>query len=866
MTTCSTRQLLPSQPSPRYLLHHAARVAVCGLFLLAPALAAASPAPPPKPAPAAAAPTKDARPATKPPGQAAKPAPSPAPVPAPKEFPGPLLRRFLDGPMRDIEEIVFAVRVPGRDHWYVTFGNYADYSDIAKNNSFCFQDDVYWGYGEGARLCRLNLRTGKLRVIFEDPKGGIRDPQIHYDGKKILFAYRKGGTHPFHLHEINIDGSGLRQLTDGPDDDIEPTYCPDGSIVFCSSRCRRFVNCWYTRVAALYRCDAGGGNIRMLSSNNDHDNTPWLLPDGRVLYMRWEYVDRSQVHYHHLWTMNPDGTNQTVYFGNNKPGIAMLDAKPIPGSDKVVSVFSPGHGRPEHLGQIAVVDPKMGPDDPRAVREVTKRSDWKDPVAFSEDCFLAAHPKGLFVIDGQGNEEPVYQLDGADAGRLHCHEPRPLAARPREGVIAPRVELARATGTYLLQDIYHGRGMEGVKRGAIRKLLVLQQLPKPVNFSGGMEPLTIGGSFTLAEILGEVPVEPDGSAYMELPALRSLFFVALDENSRSVKRMHSFTTLQPGEVTGCVGCHENRTNSAIDRPINLLQALKKPPERVKPIAGMPAVPDFPRDIQPILDRHCLSCHSSDRPDGGVNLSGDRTAGYTISYWTMQGHKLVSDGRNQPTGSRPPYTYGSAASRLLDLAAGGHYDTRVSAQEMRLLELWIDTSATYPGTYSALGCGTFPVHVPYGPMMQRCGSCHSGEFKDDKGAPQRRLAVKGRSDRSLEIYQNIDNPAKSLVLRAPLARGAGGLGLCGEPVFKTTDDPLYQSILAALADAHRRLQQEKRFDMPGFRPNQHYIREMQRFGILPANLAPNAPVDPYQTDRAYWDSFHHRPAAPQAASS
>ncbi len=347
---------------------------------------------------------------------------------------GPLLKRFLDGPMGGLEEIIFAVRVPGRDHWYVTFGNYSDHSEPPRKRAFKKQDGVYWGYGEGARLCRMNLRTGKVKTILEDAKGGIRDPQMHYDGQKILFSYRKGGEHPFHLYEINIDGSGLRQLTDGPDDDIEPTYCPDGGIIFCSSRCRRFVNCWYTRVAALYRCDGDGKNVRMLSSNNDHDNTPWILPDGRVLYMRWEYVDRSQVHYHHLWTMNPDGTGQMIYYGNLHGGVAMLDAKPVPGSQKVVSAYSPGHGRPEHLGPISVIDPNKGPDELSSVRQISKEpvwhAFWKDPYAISEDCFLVAHPHGLFVMDGKGNKEKIYNLPKSEK-RLQCHEPRPSRSLPR---------------------------------------------------------------------------------------------------------------------------------------------------------------------------------------------------------------------------------------------------------------------------------------------------------------------------------------------------------------------------------------------------------------------------------------------------
>jgi Tol biopolymer transport system component len=258
----------------------------------------------------------------------------------------PMLEKMLEGPMKDVEHILFCIRIPGRDHWYVTFGNYSGPQRDPKELAWKEEDGLLWGYGDGSALVKQNIRTGEIDILFHDERGGIRDPQLHYNGKKILMSYRPGGTHVFHLYEIDIDGTNLRQLTDGIYDDIEPTYCPDGTIIFCSARCKRFVNCWHTPVATLYRCDADGQNVRLLSSNNDHDNTPWLLPDGRVLYMRWEYVDRSQVDYHHLWTMNPDGSQQMVYFGNQHPGIAMLDAKSIPGTDNIVSIFSPGHGSP----------------------------------------------------------------------------------------------------------------------------------------------------------------------------------------------------------------------------------------------------------------------------------------------------------------------------------------------------------------------------------------------------------------------------------------------------------------------------------------------------------------------------------------
>jgi hypothetical protein len=763
-------------------------------------------------------------------------------VPPPSGFtPGPMLQQFLKGPMAGVDEIVFAVRVSGHDHWYVNFGYYANEPDRL-------------GYADGGRLCRLNLRTGTLKVLLDDPKGGVRDPQLHYDGKKILFSYRRGGTATFHLYEIDIDGGNLKQLTDGPDDDIEPTYCPDGRIVFGSSRCRRFVNCWYTRVATLYQCDGDGRNIRMLSSNNDHDNTPWMLSDGRILYMRWEYVDRSQVHYHHLWTANPDGTGQMVYFGNELGGIAMLDAKPIPGTNKVVASFSPGHGIPEHHGFVTIVDPSRGPDMPGAARNVSKQPIWRDPYALTESCFVVASKKGLFVMDGEGNNEMFYSLAEQDRF-MECHEPRPLMPRPREPVIPARVDLSKATARLVLEDIYQGRNLEGVKRGEIKKLLVLQQVPKPVNFSGGMEPLTIGGTFTLAQIVGTAPVEPDGSAHFEVPALRSLFLVALDEHDLSVKRMHSFVVLQPGETMSCVGCHEQRNATPHFKPD--LAALKRRPSKIEPIADVPQVFDFPRDIQPILDKHCVKCHSPERREARLDLTGDKTSMYTMSYWAMRTHDLVADGRNQPVGSRAPRSVGSSASRLMKYLDGNHYAAKPSDHEVKMVRLWLETSATYPGTYAALGCGSYPVGLPMTMMKQRCGSCHGKEVTDRKGRRYDMFFPGGTASRP-EPLCNLTRPEKSYMLLTPLAKSAGGLALCKEAVFATTDDPLYQKILAAVCDAQGRLNVGKRFDMPGFRPNEHYIREMQRFGFLPKDLKPEDPIDVYAVDRAYWNSFYYQP--------
>ena len=792
-----------------------------------------------------------------------------------------LLHHALNGPMAGVEDVIFAVRAPGRDHWYANFGYYCCGRGEYPPQRLPEEAKPDPIFRPGGRLCRLNLRDRQVTTLLDDPQGGVRDPQVHYDGQKILFAYRKGGDSYHHLYEIQADGTGLHQLTDGPYDDIEPTYLPDGGIMFVSSRCQRIVNCWRTPVAILYRCDGDGRNIRMVSTNIEHDNTPWPLPDGRLLYMRWEYVDRSQGAFHHLWTTNPDGTGQMVFYGNQRPGYAMLDAKPIPGSRSIVASFSPGHGRPEHAGEVAIVDPRLGPDNPRAVQRISPpRKFYRDPYAFSEDCFLLADPTGILVMDGAGETELVYGLPKSDRP-LECHEPRPLRARPRERIIPARIENTEATGRLVLADIYHGRNMKGVERGEIKKLLVLEQLPKPVNFSGGMWPISVGGSFTLARVLGTVPVEPDGSAYMELPAMRSLFFVALDKDDLSVKRMQSFLTVEPGETTSCVGCHEQRMRTPLSTHTTLA-AMGRSPSRIKPVAGAPDVFDFPRDIQPLLDRYCVECHSPKRYEGHVDLTGDHTPLFSQSYWTVVQKGLISDGRNESRNNRPPRTIGSSASRLLTMLDGSHYNVKVSAQDKTLLRLWIESSAPYAGTYAALGSGMAPVEFPIEAIERRCGSCHAEEptaktrigpsmlFRFGGQGPALPLIhdfmdlmymrVKfgyfkfGRTC-TPQSFCNITQPEKSVLLRAPLSQEAGGLGICTPNVFADTADADYQAILTAIRQAAAKHKEEKRFDMPGFRPNDYYIRNMQRYGILPEDLKPEDPIDVYATDRAYWKSFH-----------
>ncbi|MCF7973326.1 MAG: hypothetical protein K9N55_05895 [Phycisphaerae bacterium] len=766
-----------------------------------------------------------------------------------------------------VTDVVFAERYYGNDgHWYANFGYFFD-----------GPDNVAFGKN-GGKLQRLDIKSGKVTTLFEDKAGSIRDPAVHYEALKIIFSYRKGGTMQFHLYEINADGSGLRQLTDGIYDELEPTYLPDGGLAFVSSRSKRWVQCWLVHVATLYRSDGNGQNIRLLSANIEQDNTPSVLHDGRLLFTRWEYVDRSQVQFHHLWTCNPDGTNQTVFYGNMHPNNVFIDARPIPGSDRVVFVDSPGHGAREHEGNLSTVTEKQGPDDRSANKKIGNVR-CRDPFAINENCFMVAGPRCIQVVDGSGNVFPLYHSN------MDIHEPRPLIRRERERVIASHVDLSKAKGTLVLDNVYIGRNMKGIKKGEIKKLMVLETLPKPLNYGAGQHdfiPISHGGTFTLERILGTVPVESDGSAHFELPANRPLFFIAVNENNESIKRMHSFLSVMPGEILSCIGCHEERVKTPRMRP-SITLAIQRPASQIEPIAGLPYMIDFPTHVQPILDKHCVECHNPDKPEGRIMLTGDHGSVYSQSYMTLTTAGYVSDGRNN-VGNTAPRSVGDSASRLMTMLDGSHYGAKLSVEDVEMIRNWIHVGAPYPGTSASLGTGMVrpdSLTKGYGPARTKAEKAFQGNCLNcHKNVQLPRIdqysiaGLKNKQDYFWDTHMayNLSKPEKSPLLLAPLARDAGGWGTCrarsqskeqtreAGKLFEDTDNSDYQAILAYVEEGKRSLERNKRWDMPGFKPHPYYVREMKRYGILPEtfSLEHETDIDVFEIDRRYWESSWYYP--------
>jgi hypothetical protein len=766
-----------------------------------------------------------------------------------------------------VRQVIFATRLGYDDpHWYANIGYYCDDEN----------QKAYAGNGkpDESGLYVLNVATGEVTTLLDGKGGSIRDPHVHYDGKTILFSYRPAGSDFYNLYEVQADGAGYRQITHGPFDDYEAIYLPDDDIVFVSTRSKRWVGCWKTQVGTLFRCDRQGGNIRPLSFNLEHDNTPAVLPDGRILYTRWEYVDRSQVGYHQLWTMNPDGTNVATCFGNQQHYPLFIDAEPIPGEDDLLLIDSPGHGRTDHRGHICTITARYGPDDLRGCRRITPKPAFNDPAPLDGTSFLVASNKQILLGTYEGSLTPIVTYKG----NANVHEPVPARPRPRESIPADRTNVREATGRMMLADVYNGRNMESVRPGEIRKLLVLEILPKPVNFSGGMDLTSWLGTFTLERVLGTVPVEADGSAYFEVPAGRPVFFVALDANDLSVKRMQSFTNVMPGETLGCVGCHEARTQAprAAARPNPL--AVQRPASSITPFAGLPDVLDFRRDVQPVLNAHCVTCHSYENPKGHVVLTDDLGVSWSISYYTLLATGQVADGRNG-LGNQTPRTIGSAASKLMHKIDGSHYGVRLPPEQRPTIWLWLESGAPYAGTYAALrnledqtreGVG----HVVFGAAVlnQRCRQCHgqgrqapplpvglSEQERNEmvrtlKLAPYERIVRQDDYRFSAHVLLNMSRPECSPLLLGPLPKSAGGWASCPGG-FSGTQDPGYQSLLAALRSSKERLDAVARYGTPQFRPNRQYVREMKRFGVLPAQFDPaHDAIDVFRIDQEYWKEF------------
>ena len=621
-------------------------------------------------------------------------------------------------------------------------------------------------FGEQPRLTNLLEDAVVERGLLEGERlepGAFGRPELHFDGQTIYFPYTLGKGEPshtpgqdthwteeasFHLFRVNADGSGLEQLTAGPWNDFDPTVLPDGRVAFMSERRGGEEHWAYLRcgrhcpVYTLHAMESDGGDIHTLSYHETQEWNPSVTHDGMIIYTRWDYVDRDTNVAHHPWITYPDGRDARAIHGNypsretgreGRPWMTM-QVRAIPGSHKYVAVAAAHHGH--EFGSLVLIDPRglddgamsqverLTPEVPFPESEGVEADTmvYGTPWPLSEDDYLVVYDgardeegrdrynRGIYWMDRDGNRELIYRDPSISA-----YAPMPLSPRPKPPVIPRQTARggtdAETEATISVMNVYDSQfeWPEGTRIDALR---IIQALPKTTPAPN--DPRIGEAQQTNARaVLGTVPVEADGSAYFEAPVGKAIYFQALDEQGMAVQSMRSAAYVHPGERLSCRGCHESRHSAPLPPPsqtqasrATMPLALQRSPSQLTPEPEGSWPFNYPRLVQPVLDRNCVDCHQQ---EGALDLRGEIEGphGFSRSYTNLARdfgffYDVTNGSFNNPWprggGRTEAGRFGAREAKLTDYLEESHYGVQLSEEEKRRIIVWLDANSEFLGSY------------------------------------------------------------------------------------------------------------------------------------------------------------------------
>lgn len=651
----------------------------------------------------------------------------------------------LANPLLDFDDVLFAKRAPG---------------------SFSHMSDQYYGWWSrpgGGIYVLEKFKSDAPRLVCltpQMPAGSFLRLELSFDGKKVLFAFCK--FYPevaaernktdkqrlpedafYHIFEMNVDGSELRQLTRGHYDDFDARFLPNGEIVFLSTRrgtatqanknCATktleqdalpdsFVRCGGDNlrpvsVYTLHVMDVNGGNLRPISPFENFEWTPTVANDGRIMYARWDYVDRYNMPFMSLWATNPDGTNPQLVYGNfTRNPYAVFEARSIPNSRKIVFTASAHHSISG--GSLVLLDPLLGREDAAPLRRLTPEVCFPETEGWPQTWYAGAYPlsedfyltgwsntrligqsnsnphngMGIYLYDSAGNRDLVYS-----DSEISSMDALPVRARHTPPVISSNVQLdGPQEGRFLLANVYDG--LDGVKAGEIKNLRVVavpsKTQPHRNNPVIGMTTDDAGKC-----VLGTVPVEADGSAYFRVPSDVNVFFQAIDADGFAIQTMRTVTYVQPNQILSCAGCHESRNSTP--QNIRLLAARREPSKLAPgPEGSWPL--RFDKLVQPVLNTRCVSCHDGNSEDElarkfDLTPAHSYDALVTFGKPSLKEHlmKQYLDGHSVPGQGEAK---NSALLAYLKSDAR-HQKIQFTCDDFARLATWMDTYAQRLGSFS-----------------------------------------------------------------------------------------------------------------------------------------------------------------------
>ena len=566
--------------------------------------------------------------------------------------------------------------------------------------------------------------------------GSFLSPDLSFDGKTVLFAWSSGGTenwvekNRYKIFKCDTNGDNLIQLTSGNNDDFDPCWLPGGRIAFMSTRRGGYGRCHTLSMPTyvLYSMKDDGSDIIWLSKHETNEWHPSVDNDGKIVYSRWDYMDRDDCIAHHIWHCWPDGRDARAWHGNYPLSHSTSDGKkgpngkkdrpyaelniramPPPAQKQYVATAAPHHH--EAFGQLIIIDISDKDDgkmsqikrlttDPFPESEGGPR-DYGTPWPIDKDNFLINYKRGIYTYDRLGNKVLLYQCKDIKYGKgyLRAIDPIPVEARYKpmavpiktnQGENAANAQLAVVSIMSLREaDFTWPQGGSEIKW-----LRIIQIIPKSTIKKD--RPRTGYYDESLCRIpLGVVPVESDGSAYFVAPVNRALYLQALDKDGLATMSMRSLFYVHPGEHLTCVGCHEDKYKVP-NVPPNPL-AMQRSPSRIQEeVSGNDgAIPfNFYRLAKPVFDKKCVSCHSSS------SQAPDMSYGSLKEY--AFGFPGTKDNMTRPYngGSRTTVNkFGAKASKLLSHLYPSHKNVNLTDDEFRRVTLWLDCNANEYGVYT-----------------------------------------------------------------------------------------------------------------------------------------------------------------------
>jgi len=408
------------------------------------------------------------------------------------------------------------------------------------------------------------------RMLLDAGKGAIGTPCVSFDGRYIFVSMARDGDPFYHIYRVPAEGGEAQQMTNGHFHDIDPAELPDGRLVFTSTRIGTFEEYHNPPSRALFVMNADGSDVHSITHTFVFDNEAKVMADGRILFIRSDnFFDRGKVETL-LHAVHPDGTEGYTEFG--------LDLGPEYGGR--LRAFYCGSPAPMPDGRVAFVS---------GGGIIVGRPGSREQQHFGLDAGdVAALPDGrlLCTIAKKGNYQKLGVLDPNSAASkvtvvydskgMTLHSPAYLGARTRPPVLPPKVdrpktETARATGVLFCQN---ARFTKNTTAGwpHVRAIRVLGGKGLTVRSSHSY--IVHAGSEVLE--LGTVPLAPDGSFAVEVPADMAIAFQAVDAEGRSELNEMSWIFVRPGEKRGCVGCHQPRQTAPTSRPATM-EAMRTRP-------------------------------------------------------------------------------------------------------------------------------------------------------------------------------------------------------------------------------------------------------------------------------------------------